>query len=164
VLDFEITLEASEGAVVLGDTKEGTMAIRVAETMRLKPNRFNEGKPVGHIVLSNGTRDGATWGKRAAWCDYFGTVNGRTVGIAIFDHPKNPRHPTWWQVRDYGLFAANPFGVHDFENRPRGEGDLKIPAGGRLPFRYRFVFHDGDETQGQIARLYREYAASSPAE
>jgi hypothetical protein len=32
------------------------------------------------------------------------------IGVAIFDHPKNHAHPTWWHVRDYGLFAANPVG------------------------------------------------------
>jgi hypothetical protein len=36
MMDFEITIHASEGKVVLGDTKEGSMAIRLAPTMRLK--------------------------------------------------------------------------------------------------------------------------------
>src|SRR6266404_3553383 len=36
IFDFEVTLHASEGELTLGDTKEGTMAIRLAETMRLK--------------------------------------------------------------------------------------------------------------------------------
>ena len=102
-MDFEITLKASNGELTFGDTKEGTMAVRLAETMRLKGKAGQ-----GHIVNSAGVRDGQTWGKRAEWCDYYGPVEGRTVGIAIFDHPKNPRHPTWWHVRDYGLFAANP--------------------------------------------------------
>jgi hypothetical protein len=48
----------------------------------------------------------------------------------MFDHPQNPRHPTWWHVRDYGLFAANPFGKHDFEKLSDKEaGNLKLPAG-----------------------------------
>jgi len=47
--------------------------------------------------------------KHADWCDYYGSIGGKTVGIAMFDHPSNPRHPTTWHVRDYGLFAANPF-------------------------------------------------------
>lgn len=120
VMDFEITIHASEGKVVLGDTKEGSMAIRLTPTMRLKGK---VGK--GHIVNSEGQTDGSTWGKRAAWCDYYGPVEGETVGVAIFDHPSNPKHPTWWHVRDYGLFAANPFGVHNFEKKPKGVGDIK---------------------------------------
>lgn len=158
VVDFEITIRASRGELTLGDTKEGTMSLRLAETMRLKPNKSNAGKPTGHIVNSEGVRDGETWGKRAAWCDYYGPVDGRTVGVAIFDHPKNPRHPTWWHVRDYGLFAANPFGQHDFEKlADKNAGDLVVPAGKSVTFRYRFYFHEGDEQQARVAGRYAEF-------
>ncbi|MHC4145294.1 MAG: DUF6807 family protein [Planctomycetota bacterium] len=155
VMDFEITFHASEGKVVLGDTKEGSMAIRLTPTMRLKGK---VGK--GHIVNSEGDTDGSTWGKRAAWCDYYGPVEGETVGVAIFDHPQNPKHPTWWHVRDYGLFTANPFGVHNFERKEKGVGDITIPAGESLTFKYRFYFHKGDDKQGKVARHYREYATT----
>ena len=156
LFDFEITLHASEGALTLGDTKEGTMAIRLAETMRLKG-------PVGqgHIVNSAGVRDGDTWGKRADWCDYYGPVDGKIVGAAIFDHPQNPRHPTWWHVRDYGLFAANPFGQHEFEKLAnKSAGNLTIPAGDSVTFRYRFYLHAGDDQQAKVAQKYQEYVNS----
>ena len=155
VMDFEITLKASNGDLTLGDTKEGTMATRLAETMRLTLKR-KAGQ--GHVVNSAGVRDGATWGKRAEWCDYYGPVEGKTVGMAIFDHPQNPRHPTWWHVRDYGLFAANPFGQHDFEKlSDKSAGDLVVPAGKSVTFRYRFYLHEGDEKQAKVAERYREY-------
>jgi sugar phosphate isomerase/epimerase len=152
-MDFEITIHASEGKVVMGDTKEGSMAIRLAPTMRLKGK---VGK--GHIVNSEGQRDGQTWGKRAAWCDYYGPVKGKIVGVAIFDHPDNPKHPTWWHVRDYGLFTANPFGVHNFERKQKGVGDITIPAGESLTFKYRFYFHKGDTNKADVDKYYREYA------
>ena len=158
LFDFEITIHASNGPLTFGDTKEGSMALRLAETMRLKPNKENAGKPTGHIVNSEGVRDEATWGKRAAWCDYYGPVEGKTVGIAIFDHPQNPRHPTWWHVRDYGLFAANPFGRHDFEKLPdKTAGNLVVPAGQSITFRYRFYAHEGDEKQSKVAEHYADY-------
>lgn len=153
LFDFEITIHASHGPVVMGDTKEGTMALRLAETMRLKGKIGH-----GHIINSEGVRDDATWGKRADWCDYYGPVDGKIVGVAIFDHPDNPRHPTSWHVRDYGLFAANPFGLHDFEKRPAGAGDFTIPAGKSATFRYRFYLHEGDNQQAKVAGMYREYA------
>lgn len=159
IVDFEITVRASHGDLEFGDTKEGTMAIRLAESMRLKPNRFNVGKPTGHIINSEGVEDGATWGKRAAWVDYCGPVEGHVVGVAIFDHPKNPRHPTWWHVRDYGLFAANPFGIHDFERKPDGTGDLTVPSGQTLTFRYRLYFHHGNTEEANVAGHFRDYAA-----
>ena len=162
LLDFEITIHASNGEVTFGDTKEGSLAIRLNETMRLKPNQANAGKPTGHIVNSEGLRDGAAWGKRATWCDCYGPVEGKTVGVAIFDHPQNPRHPTWWHVRDYGLFAANPFGQHDFEGlKDKSAGNLVIPAGQSVTFRYRFYFHEGDEKQAKVAEHYAEYANSA---
>lgn len=158
VFDFEITLHAGDGEVTLGDTKEGTMALRLAETMRLK-GKVGQ----GHIVNSEGVRDGQTWGKRAAWCDYYGPVDGKIVGVAMFDHPQNPRHPTWWHVRDYGLFAANPFGQHDFEKlADRAAGNLAIAAGKSLTFRYRFYLHEGNEKQAKVAEKYQEYAKAAP--
>ena len=152
LFDFDVTLRAPpDKPVVFGDTKEGTMATRVAETMRVTPGKA---PGQGHIVLSTGARDGAAWGKHADWCDYYGPVaapSGRAeiAGLAIFDHPSNPRHPTAWHVRDYGLFAANPFGLHDFEKKHKGAGDLVIEAGSSVTSRYRFYIHLGDEKQAR---------------
>ncbi|HKX63538.1 MAG TPA: PmoA family protein, partial [Verrucomicrobiae bacterium] len=158
LFDFEITLKAPAGQeVVLGDTKEGTMAVRINEEMRLTRGKNKPG--LGHIVQSTGVMDQTTWGKRAEWCDYYGPVAGKTVGLAIFDHSSNPKHPTWWHVRDYGLFAANPFGVHDFEKKPPGAGDITIPAGGTVTFRYRFYIHEGDTKAARVAERYQEYKA-----
>ncbi len=165
MFDFDITLQAPpDKPVVFGDTKEGSMATRLAETMRLK---HKDGPGDGHIVMSTGVRDQETWGKRADWCDYYGPVAGgpngpETLGLAIFDHPDNPRHPTTWHVRDYGLFAANPFGLHDFEKKPKGAGNFTIPAGQSVTFRYRFYYHHGDEKQAQVAERYQAYAAEKP--
>ena len=87
LFDFEITIHApADKEVVMGDTKEGSMAIRVAETMKL--GKASKGKPatgLGHIVQDTGATGEDTWGKRAKWCDYYGPVNGKTVGIADCD-------------------------------------------------------------------------------
>lgn len=159
LFDFEITIQApADRDVLFGDTKEGTMAVRVNEEMRLVHGKNKPGK--GHIVLSSGVLDAQTWGKRGEWCDYNGPINGKTVGIAIFDHPSNPVHPTYWHVRDYGLFAANPFGIHDFEKKPAGTGNLNIPAGKSVTFKYRFYIHEGDEKQAKVAERYKEYTVA----
>jgi hypothetical protein len=90
-------------------------------------------------------------------------VGGNIVGIAIFDHPKNPRHPTWWHVRDYGLFAANPFGKHDFEALPdKTAGNLTVLAHTSITFRYRFFLHEGDEKEAKVADKYTQYIKSIP--
>jgi hypothetical protein len=160
-IDFEITLRAlPDQPLLFGDNKDGTMAIRVAQWMTM-PHKM-KGVATGgngHIVTAKNARDAAAWGTRAPWCDYNAQRNGTTYGIAIFDHPQNLRHPAWWMARDYGLFASNPFGWHDYEkefaNDPH-KGDHLVPAGGSLTLRYRFYFHLGDE---QVAKVADQYAA-----
>ncbi len=152
VFDFEIAMHASHGDLTLGDTKEGSMAIRLAPTMRLKGEVAK-----GQIINSNGLTGDQTWGQRADWVDYYGPVGGETVGVAIFDHPTNPRHPTWWHVRNYGLFAANPFGIHHFERRQKGEGDFHVTANSTVTWRYRFLIHQGDTGSAGVARRYSDY-------
>jgi hypothetical protein len=163
-VDFEITLHALPDApLVIGDNKDGTMATRVAQWMTM-PHKFNkvETGGTGHIVTAKGDRDAKAWGTRADWCDYHAEHDGKTYGIAIFDHPQNLRHPTWWMAREYGLFGANPFGWHDYEKefaKDPHKGDYTIPAGGSLTLRYRFQLHLGDEAAAHVAAHYAEYAA-----
>jgi len=158
-IDFEITIEASQGPVTFGDSKEGTMAIRTHPNLRLE-NDPSHGVTTagGQAVNSEGVRGRAVWGKSADWIDYWGTIENKVVGIAIFDHPANPRHPTHWMARHYGYIGANPFGLNAFEGKPRGTGNMTIPAGEKVTFRYRFLFHEGDPQEAQIASRYREYA------
>ena len=163
-IDFEMTLHALPDApLLMGDNKDGTMATRVAQWMTMPHKVRNvETGGQGHIVTAKGERDAKAWGTRADWCDYHAEKNGKTYGIAIFDHPQNLRHPTWWMARDYGLFGANPFGWHDYEkefaNQPH-KGDYTIPAGGSLTLRYRLYFHLGDEVTAKLTDRYAEYAA-----
>ena len=63
------------------------------------------------------------------------------MGIAIFDHPDNPKHPTYWHVRGYGLFAANIFGEHDFHADESRDGSITLAKGEKLRFRYRVLVH-----------------------
>lgn len=155
-IDFDFTLTAGDAPVTFGDTKEGTFGLRLAPTLRLKGAVAK-----GAIVNSAGQRDAECWGKRAEWVEYSGPVDGRDLGVAIFDHPLNPRHPTWWHARDYGLFAANPFGVHDFEGKPARAGDMKLDAGKLLRFRYRLLIHDGKWSTKQLGEEFAKYADGS---
>jgi hypothetical protein len=61
------------------------------------------------------------------------------------------------------LFAANPFGRHDFEKLPdKTAGNLVVPAGQSITFRYRFYVHEGDEKQSKVAEHYADYVKSVP--
>ena len=154
-IDYAVTMHADHGPVVFGDTKEGTFGLRVPATLQTKDAYGSRGA-AGHIVNSAGQRDADAWGKPARWVCYWGPVDGRTVGVTIGDHPANLRHPSHWHARDYGLVAANPFGLHDFTGAPPGSGDYTLPAGESRTFRYLVVLHAGDaETAGIEARWQR---------
>ncbi len=157
ILDITIAFHASHGPVTFGDEKDAGMAIRVSPDLQVvRRSKAAEGAapPTGKLLNSEGVRDGDTWGKRARWVDAYGTVGDAPVGVAIFDHPKNPRHPTWWHSRTYGLVTANPFGKRHFEKLDDpGAGEMVIPEGETTTFRWRFVFHrDDPETAGVEAR------------
>ena len=83
-------------------------------------------------------------------------VDGKTVGIAILNHPDSFRYPTTWHVRDYGLFAANPFGWNDFGRAESGE--YTLPEGESISFRYRVILHEGDTAAADIASAFAGYA------
>ena len=100
------------------------------------------------------------WGKPSPWCDYSGEINGEKVGVAILDHPDNPRHPVRWHARAYGLFAANPFGLSVFTNDKSQDGSMTITPGQSVHYRYRVIIHPGTVKDADIAGLYAKYTAA----
>ena len=151
IVDCQFIISANHGPVKMGDTKEGTFAIRVVKALD---------SPPGRMVNSDGAvGEQGIWGKRADWVDYDGSVAGEDVGIAIFDSPGNLRHPTYWHARHYGLFAVNPFGVKEFTRDPHQDGSYLIAAGASLRLRYRVFIHHGDFREAGVADAYRQYAA-----
>jgi Methane oxygenase PmoA len=150
VIDCEFVLYATNGPLDLGDTKEGTFAIRLAPELSA---------PLGHMSNSNGAEgEKAIWGKPADWVNYSGAIGGKPVGVAVFDSPKSFHHPTTWHARAYGLFAANPFGLREFTRDPDKDGSWTLPEGKSLTFRYRVVVHEGEFGAAQIGEAYRQYA------
>ena len=157
-IDFEITIRATDGPVVFGDTKEGSFGLRVADSMRVDAHKG------GRIISSEGQSDEAAWGKRAAWVDYHGPVEGETLGIAILNHPSSFHYPNRWHVRPYGLFAANPFGERDFTKDAKGNGAYTLPSGQSLTLHYRVLFHRGDEKAAKVDQVFAAYSKEAPAD
>ncbi|MDO4583465.1 MAG: PmoA family protein [Planctomycetia bacterium] len=151
-IDFVIAIHASHGDVTFADTKEGTFGLRVPGTLDVTR------KMGGKIVNSDGLENDAAWGKRAAWVDYHGELHGKKIGIAIMNHPQSAFYPTYWHVRTYGLFAANPFGVRDFTGDKNLSGEFRLPAGETLTLKYRVYFHTGDEKTGHVAENFESYS------
>lgn len=166
-LDFTIGFHASEGEVKFGDTKEGGLvSVRVTSTMdAAKGGRIENSE--GHVYSAKGGTTGPctpssagepTWGKRARWVTYTGPALGQECGVTILDHPKNPRHPTYWHVRGYGLFTANPFGISYFTDDSKQNGSHVLKAGERMTFRYRVLVHDGALPKATIEAAFSDFA------
>jgi hypothetical protein len=150
IIDCEFVLHATSGPLDLGDTKEGTFAIRLAPALSA---------PNDHMLNSNGAQgEKAIWGKPADWVSYSGMVDGKPVSVTVFDSPKSFRHPTTWHARAYGLFAANPFAIREFTHDANKDGSWTIPESKSLTFRYRVIIRDGQFTASQISAAYQEYA------
>jgi Family of unknown function (DUF6807) len=152
LIDTQITIAADRGAPLkMGDTEEGSFGLRFAD-------EFKEERG-GILTNSDGLKGTKNvWGKRAKWVDYSTTIKGEKVGLTIFDHPKNPKHPTYWHARGYGLCGVNPFGEHDFHNDKSRDGSVTIEPGKNLVFRYRVAIHPGDVESVNIAQLTADFA------
>jgi hypothetical protein len=160
IVDFDMTL-SPEQKVTFGDTKEGMFAIRLAASLEEEqPKDIAEPKRTGKMVnAQNKQGEKYVWGKRSEWVDYSGQIDGQSVGVAILDNPANPRPPTYWHARAYGLFACNVFGLRDFENDKSRDGSLTIQPGQPLRFRYRVVIHPGNSVGAGIRDQYDRYTA-----
>lgn len=158
-LDWEMTVKAGDEPLTFGDTKEGSFAVRTHPDLQLTPNpKDNVPEVFGHALNSEGDKDKAIWGKRASWVYYYGPVDGAAVGMLLMDHPSNLRHPTTWHARDYGLVAANPFGLHDFLGEPVGSGKLTLQPSETLRLVYRLLVHAGESTAENRQQWYEAFA------
>lgn len=156
-VDLTSVYEAAAGKVTFGDTKEaGLCSVRVAKAI----------SDTAVITQSTGATDARpsksepkTWGKKAAWCDISGTIEGKPYGVAVLDHPANPRHPSNWHVRLYGLLCANMFGLSNYDKaNPKGAGEFTIEPGKPVTFRYRVVIHLGDAKAADLDAKFKEFA------
>jgi len=150
-IDFDFTLTAVT-KVKFHDEKDGVFGLRIRPDLQ-------EQKYSGKLVNAEGLEtEKQLWGKPSNWVDYFGDIKGEKLGIAILDHPQNPRHPVRWHARGYGLFAANPFGLAVFTGDKSQDGSMTLEPGQSVRFRYRLIVHPGDVKTANIAAEWERYA------
>jgi hypothetical protein len=111
----------------------------------------------GNYLTSEGKEGDAAWGTRANWCALSGIVDNEPVTIAIFDHPSNPYHPAYWHARPYGLFAVNPLGRKQYDDKQEAQ-HFTIEAGGSQRFLFRVVIFHGKPTAAELTTAYNEFA------
>ncbi|MEX0718840.1 MAG: PmoA family protein [Planctomycetaceae bacterium] len=150
LMEWDIRFTAGDKGVAFDDTKEGMFGIRLVDSMR--------GSVGGRIVNSDGLETEAqAWGKTADWTDYSGPVDGKTVGVALFDHPENFRKSRY-HVRNYGLFSMSPFGESAYTNGKEEAKPVHLKAGETLRLRYGVHVHAGDEKEGKVAEAFQQFA------
>jgi hypothetical protein len=157
---LDIDLHASVCPITFGDTKEGSLGVRVRESIteeRGKGRLTNAEGKQGEGKGSNRDKTGC-WGLTSAWCDYSGPAENSVVGITIFADPGNP-YPTCWHSRGYGLMAANPFGraKAGFPDMAGRTDLVKLPKGEHLKMRYGLFLHLDDVKGGKVAEAYEKF-------
>ena len=151
MIDIDQDLIANEGKIRFADIKDAGLSIRVPTSMAVTSRQG------GTILNSEGDRDRKAWSKSAEWCDYSGPVHGKTLGIAVLNHPSSFRHPTRWHAREYGLLTANPFASKKFI-RSLPDTSFDLAKGERIKLRHRFILHAGTAEAAGIAEAFKLYA------
>src|SRR5205823_5583865 len=105
-VDFTLLLSPIDRDVTFADAKDaGLCCVRPIPSISLDPQLTNSAGGTGKDC----------WGKPADWCDESGLVNGKTYGIAMLDHPANPRHPPLWHAHQDARLSGDIFGLHAFD-------------------------------------------------
>jgi hypothetical protein len=145
-IDFQITLEMLTDVSIL-KTNHSLFAARVVPELSVGSG--------GTLINAEGKRsEKDTFGVASPWCDYSGTREGITEGIAILQHPRNRWFPARWFTRDYGFFSPTPmFWL---------EGDkLQLAKGEKLTLRYQVVVHSGNSMAAKIEEIFEQYKKST---
>jgi len=173
-IDFSIDLTARQTEVVFEDIEEGVFAVRVADCLREDNPKMKlwPGQPLpkesvsgtGRYFSSNGDETARNvWGKRARWVALQGIRKRKVVGVAILNHPASINYPTYWHVRNYGLFSANPLGQADFQRQSKYKKNpaqplrLTLKQGQKVHFRFLVIVYEGIRTHEQMEKRFREF-------
>jgi len=152
-MDHDITLTAKI-PVTFGDTKEGAFGIRLNDTLK-------EAGGSGHYINAEGLGGEDVWGKTSPWVAIRGAVKdaagAKDVTVAIFAHPSGLNFPPYWHARDYGLFAANPFGRKGYDPKAP-ERTMALAAGQSTHLRFRLSVYAGNVEK---TRLDQDFAGAS---
>lgn len=143
-IDFDISLKALT-LVTIKQSNHSLFAARMTPELSVEQG--------GVLINAEGglNRQG-TEAVASAWCDYSGTRDGVTEGLAILQHPSNRWFPCKWETRDYGFFSPTPIQWLD-------GGTIELsPADPPLRLRYRVVVHTGDSRAADIAGLFANYS------
>lgn len=102
-------------------------------------------------------------GERARWCHLQGSTplpDGppATAGVAVLDHPDNPRHPSPWyastRADTYGGGWANFLNAAFLWHEP-----MSVARGDTLRLRHLVVVHDDERGAAALDELWRSWTS-----
>lgn len=131
------------GDVTLGQSAFGGLCIKAR-----KGGKAAYSDPKGEVTLASPhhLKPETDW-PAAAWYDYTTRLDGgKTLGVAVLDHPGNP--PTAWH-NVAAIAMVNPCIV--------AAGPVTIKQGQSLRLRYRLVVHDGPPPTDLLQELVQEW-------
>ena len=136
LFDVRSQLRAAEWDLRIGPTRHAYFGLRLTEALRVT----NGATMVDAEGRAGG---GAISGEVSDWVDCSGTVAaGRQAGGALFPYPSAQGFP--WFVADWGTLTVNPLASKGYALK---RGDV-------LDFAVRFVVHDGDAEEADVAGMW----------
>jgi len=146
LIDWRATFTpAADKDVVFNRNSYGGFALRMAAQCC---GDATTGTPAW--TFSNSEQQAGINGRTARWVAFQGTaVNGRPAGVAIFDHPANPRAPSSWQTRSHYPYLNPSFTCKE---------DYTLAAGESLTLRYGVLVHSGPADAEKIQQRWKAFA------
>jgi len=146
LLTWRTHLEPAPGraAATLSGSHYFGLGMRFVESMDRVGRFFHAAGKEGHVVR------GTERLTRTKWVAYVAPAGGKTVTVAMFDHPENSRHPAtmFTMVEHFAYVSA----TLNLKKEP-----LKLEAGKPLALRYGVAVWDGEVGAEEIERLYRRW-------
>ena len=142
-IDFDVTLEMLMD-VIIEKTNHSLFSGRMDADLAVING--------GTMINSNSEKgEKETFGKKAAWIDFYGKRGDRQEGMAIMQHPSNEWYPAPWFTRDYGFFSPTPM------YWPQNDKETNLKKGQTIKLKYRVLVHSGDTTTAKIAEQFEKY-------
>ena len=142
---------AGKKDVVFNRNSYGGFALRLAAECCGNPAA---GK-AGWTFLDSEKRTNKSNGRTARWVAYSGAApNGRTACVAVFDHPDNERHPSFWQTRGHYPYLNPSFTC---------KKDYTLAAGKKLVLKYGVLVRQGPADTKTIERAWKRFASADKA-
>lgn len=144
-LDWTVATSALDQPLEIACTRYAGMSYRAERAMALRHLKSHD---------SEGRMHPESERQQARWVDYASGVDGgppHTAGVAIFDHPANPRHPsTWHYIGNDGFGFINPtFSFND---------PYTLDPGKTLLLKYRVLVHDGEWSRPALDAEFARFA------